>query len=218
MVDVSGPDTPTRVRAGRPTRAQAEARHEELLDTALDLFLEHGFEVTTIEMIATEVSMTKRTIYARYPVKSGLFLTAIQRAIEQQIVPRTALEKMDQGDLAATLEAIARLRIEQTASPRGLRLQHLINTESYRFPEIFSAYYEQSTRPVIAYVAELLDRGVAVGDIAPVDTEYAAVAFMSTAVGGRVRGIVNGVPSTAEELDEKVRFAVRLLLDGLRPR
>ena len=42
----------TRRRAGRPTKEQAEARFEELLDTALDMFLEHGFELTTIEMIA----------------------------------------------------------------------------------------------------------------------------------------------------------------------
>ncbi|MGH3248411.1 MAG: TetR family transcriptional regulator, partial [Trebonia sp.] len=73
--------------AGRPTREQAEARHQELLDAALDLFLEHGFELTTIEMVATRVSMTRRTVYARYAEKSALFRTAVQRAIERQIVP-----------------------------------------------------------------------------------------------------------------------------------
>ncbi|MER5756348.1 TetR/AcrR family transcriptional regulator [Streptomyces sp. NPDC002088] len=209
---------PARGRAGRPTRAQAQARHEELLDTALDLFLEHGFEVATIEMIATRVSMTKRTIYARYPDKAGLFRTAIQRAIERQIVPQQVLEDLDRGDLVATLEAIARLRIRQVASPHGLRLQHIINTESYRFPEIFSAYFEQSTRPVIDYVAGLLDRAAAAGEIAPTNSGFAASAFMSMVVGGRVRAIVNGLAPTPEEIDEKVRFTVRLLLDGLRPR
>lgn len=209
---------PTRARPGRPTREQAEARHQELLDTALDLFLEHGFEVTTIEMIAARVSMTKRTIYARHPDKATLFRTAIQRAIERQIVPRDVLEGLDQGELGATLEAIARLRIRQVASPHGLRLQHIINTESYRFPEIFTAYYEQSTRPVIDHVAALLDRAATAGEIAPTRPEFAASAFMSMVVGGRVRGIVGGLAPTASELDEKVRFTVRLLLDGLRPR
>ena len=51
--------------AGRPTKAQAEARLEELLDSALDIFLERGFELATIEAIAARVNMTKRTVYAK---------------------------------------------------------------------------------------------------------------------------------------------------------
>ena len=64
---------------------------------------------------------------------------------------------MDKGDLAESLEAIARLRIEQVMTPNGLRLQRIINTESYRFPEIFTANFEQSGKPVIDFVAGLLD-------------------------------------------------------------
>ncbi|WP_425825258.1 TetR/AcrR family transcriptional regulator [Streptomyces fractus] len=209
---------PPRVRAGRPTREQAEARHQELLDAALDLFLEHGFEVATIEMIAARVSMTKRTIYARHPDKATLFRAAVQRAIEHQIVPADVLEALDRGELGATLEAIARLRIGQIASPHGLRLQHLINAESHRFPEIFTAYVEQSTRPLIDHVAAVLGRAVDAGEIAPTQVDRAASAFMSMVVGGRVRAIVGGLDPTRRELDEQVGFAVRLLLDGLRPR
>jgi TetR/AcrR family transcriptional repressor of mexJK operon len=205
-------------RAGRPTREQAEARHEELLDAALDLFLEHGFELTTIEMVATRVSMTRRTVYARYADKAALFRAAVQRAIERQIVPQDVLAGFDKGDLAATLESVARLRISQVMTPNGLRLQRIINTESYRFPEIFTANLEQSAKPVMDFVASVLDRAIAAGQIAPTDSGSAASAFMSMVVGGQVRAIVSGRVPTQAELDAKVRFTVRLLLDGLRPR
>ena len=205
-------------RAGRPTREQAEARHEELLDAALDLFLEHGFELTTIEMVATRVSMTRRTVYARYADKAALFRAAVQRAIERQIVPQDVLAGFDKGDLAATLESVARLRISQVMTPNGLRLQRIINTESYRFPEIFTANLEQSAKPVMDFVASVLDRAIAAGQISPTDTGFAASAFMSMVVGGQVRAIVSGREPTQAELDRKVRFTVRLLLDGLRPR
>ena len=59
--------------AGRPTREQAELRREELLDRALELFLENGFELVTMEAIAAAVGMTKRTVYARYEDKCALF-------------------------------------------------------------------------------------------------------------------------------------------------
>ena len=204
--------------AGRPTTEQAEARHEELLDAALDLFLEHGFELTTIEMIAARINMTKRTVYARYADKASLFRGAVQRAIERQIVPQDVLAGFDQGDLAATLESVARLRIGQVMTPNGLRLQRIINTESYRFPEIFTANLEQSGQPVMDFVAGVLDRAIAAGQISPTDSGSAASAFMSMVVGGQVRAIVSGRVPTQAELDKKVDFTVRLLLDGLRPR
>jgi len=204
--------------AGRPTREQAEARHEELLDAALEEFLEHGFELTTIEMVATRVSMTRRTVYARYADKAALFRAAVQRAIERQIVPPDVLAGFDKGDLAETLESVARLRIGQVMTPNGLRLQRIINTESYRFPEIFTANFEQSAKPVLDFVAGVLDRAAAAGRISPTDSGSAASAFMSMVVGGQVRAIVSGRAPTRAELDRKVTFTVRLLLDGLRPR
>ena len=204
--------------AGRPTIEQVAARREELLDAALDLFLEHGFELTTIEMIAARISMTKRTVYARYADKASLFLGAVQRAIERQIVPRSVLEGFDQGDLTETLASIARLRISQVMTPNGLRLQRIINTESYRFPEIFTANFEQSALPVMDFVAGLLDRAVAAGQIAPTDSGLAASAFMSMVISGQVRAIVSGRLPTEAEMDRKIYFTVRLLLDGLRPR
>ena len=204
--------------AGRPTTEQAGARHEELLDAALEEFLEHGFELTTIEMIAARINMTKRTVYARYADKASLFRAAVQRAVERQIVPRNVLEGFDKGDLGETLVSIARLRIGQVMTPNGLRLQRIINTESYRFPEIFTANLEQSAEPVMDFVASLLDRAIAAGQISPTDSSFAASAFMSMVVGGQVRAIVSGRVPTRAEMDRKVHFTVRLLLDGLRPR
>jgi AcrR family transcriptional regulator len=204
--------------AGRPTREQAEARHEEMLDAALEEFLERGFELTTIEMVAARVSMTRRTVYARYVDKAALFNAAVQRAIERQIVPPEVLAGLDQGDLAATLESVARLRIGQVMTPNGLRLQRIINTESYRFPEIFTANFEQSAKPVLDFVAGVLDRAIAAGQVSPTDSGFAASAFMSMVVGGQVRAIVSGRVPTSAELDRRVTFTVRLLLDGLRPR
>jgi TetR/AcrR family transcriptional regulator, mexJK operon transcriptional repressor len=204
--------------AGRPTTEQAEARHEELLDAALDLFLEHGFELTTIEMIAARINMTKRTVYARYADKASLFRGAVQRAVERQIVPRSVLEGFDNGDLTETLASIARLRIGQVMTPDGLRLQRIINTEGYRFPEIFTANFEQSAMPVIDFVAGLLDRAIAAGHISPTDSGLAASAFMSMVISGQVRAIVSGRLPTEAEMDRKIYFTVSLLLDGLRPR
>lgn len=208
----------SRPRAGRPTREQAEARHEELLERALDHFLDKGFEQATIEAIAADVGMTKRTVYARHADKGALFRAAVQRAINSYSIPEDQIRATDVGDLAQTLTNIAMLRIDLVASPRGLKLQRIIQTESYRFPDIFTDTYEIGALPTIRFLAKLLARETDAGNLAVDDPMAAANAFMSMVVTGPVRFILAASPLSPRELSKRVAFGVRLFLDGARPR
>src|SRR3974377_667266 len=95
----SEPDTaPGKRRPGRPTLS-----NEQLLDTALDLFLENGFERTSIEAITAAAGMAKRTAHERYGDKTTLFKAALTRAIEEWIVPVRDLQTAESDDLEDTL-------------------------------------------------------------------------------------------------------------------
>jgi TetR/AcrR family transcriptional repressor of mexJK operon len=207
-----------RAKAGRPTREQAEARHAELLDRALDHFLDKGYEQATIEAIASDVSMTKRTVYARYDDKASLFLAAVRRAINSYAVPIERITATRTGDLERTLVNIAMLRISLVAEPHGLKLQRIINTESYRFPAIFAESYETGAKPTVDFLAGILAEETAAGRLAIDKPEQAANVFMSMVVSAPVRFITSGNPLPAEELQERVAFAVKLFLQGARPR
>jgi AcrR family transcriptional regulator len=209
---------PSRPGAGRPTREQAEQRHNELLETALDHFLEKGFELGTIEAIATKVGMTKRTVYARYPDKVSLFRAAVNLALDRYAVGEEELAAADCGDIEQTLVRLARLRVDMVATPNGLRLQRIINTESYRFPDIFEAAYERGALPAIRFMAELLERETKAGRLAIAEPMKASIVFMSMVAGGPARILIAGMPLSGAEIDKRIGFAVRLFLDGARPR
>jgi AcrR family transcriptional regulator len=209
---------PLRPAAGRPTREQAELRHAELLDRALELFLENGFELVTMEAIAAAVGMTKRTVYARYEDKAALFRAVVQRAVERWILPVETLQAVETDDLEATLVGIARIRLDNAISPVGVRLDRIINAESFRFPEIFALAYEEGSRPTIRFIADLLRRRLAPGSPALADPEIAATAFLSMVVGGPRRRILGGGTMEPQDVDCRIRFCVRLFLDGARPR
>lgn len=207
-----------RARSGRPTREMAEARHAQLLDCALDHFLEKGFEPATIEAIAGAVGMTKRTVYGLYADKAALFRAAVHRAIERYSISEERIAETLCDDLEQTLRNIALLRIGLVSSPEGLKLQRVINTESYRFPEIFEEVYEIGALPTIRFLARHLERETAAGRLAIDEPAKAANVFMSMVVSGPVRNIVSGHPLAEEVIDERVRYAVGLFLDGARPR
>lgn len=206
------------VRAGRPTRDQAALRLEELLDTALDLFLEHGFERTTVEGVAAAVNMTKRTVYARFPDKAALFKAAVRRAIERTATSPASLAALDTGEIASTLRAFAQWRVAHVSRPEGIRLQRILATESYRFPEIFTWSYEDGAGPAIAFLVDVLRRHERAGTIAIDRPDLAANVFLSMVVGGPVRLLVAGHALSAPEIAEKIEYAVALFLNGVRPR
>jgi AcrR family transcriptional regulator len=205
-------------RAGRPTREQAEARHAELLEAALDHFLDRGFEQATVEAIANAVNMTKRTVYVRYPEKVALFRAAVRQAIELLAVSPEAMQATLGDDLEQTLVKIAHLRVDPLSTPMGLKLQRIINTESYRFPDIFTLSYELGALPVIRFLGQLLESETNAGRMAIDQPMLAANVFTSMVVSGPVRLIVSGVKLPQDEIESRIRFAVRLFLSGGRPR
>src|SRR3974390_967339 len=75
--------TTKRTRTGRPTRAEATEIEARLQRAAVETFLEHGFDGTTMDMVAQAAAITKRTLYAHYPDKRTLFINAITWAIER---------------------------------------------------------------------------------------------------------------------------------------
>jgi hypothetical protein len=103
-------------------------------------------------------------------------------------------------------------------SPVGLRLQRIVNAESYRFPEIFDLAYEQGTRPTIQYLADLLTRRADGGGLCIEDAPIAAAAFLSMVIGGPTRAIVLGGPVNEPALEARIRICVRMFLNGVRPR
>jgi TetR/AcrR family transcriptional repressor of mexJK operon len=210
--------TVRRGRPGRPTKAETVARQSELLDTALNHFLEKGFDGATIENIAASLRMTKRTIYNRYPDKESLFLAAVLRAVERVATPAESLEAAVSDNLEDTLAAVARLRVGQVLTPGGLKLQRIINTESYRFPEIFRWAYERGAMPVINFLADLLERETRAGRLTLEDPVMAANLFVTMVVSAPVRFFVAGSTLAPEEIERRIRAGVRLFLNGALPR
>jgi AcrR family transcriptional regulator len=180
----------------------------------LDIFLEDGFEQTTIEKIAQQVGMSKRTVYARYEDKATLFKAAVRRAIERYTVPRAALEAVAVEDLEETLVAVARLRIANVATPVGIKLQRILSAQSYRFPELFHAAFEEGAGPAIAFLSDLFVRYSAAGVLEISEPRRAATAFLSLVAGGPTRILVSGNQLADAEIEKHVRFTVHLFLSG----
>ena len=194
---------------GRPSREQSEMRNRELLDRALDLFLERGFEGTTIEAIVESVGMARRTVYARYGDKITLFKAALQRAIDDWVVPEERLRAAETGDFGEMLQAVARLMVASALSPSGMRLTRIAHAEVIRMPEIGAYLAERTEQRAMAYLTDLFRRR-----LARASAEDAARAFMLLVVDGAFQDRVWHQADDAE-LERQVTYRTRLFLGGV---
>jgi AcrR family transcriptional regulator len=203
---------PAARRPGRPTLSD-----EQLLDIALDLFLENGFERTSIDAITAAAGMAKRTVYARYGDKETLFKAALARAIEDWMVPVAQLRAAEAGDLEKTLLTIAQMLLANILSPAGLRLLRLSNAVSVSMPEIAASNTRMGTEPTLAYLADLFRRRLLPADAPAPEADEAALAFLHLVVGGPASTAAWGVTMEEEAIERHTRYCVRLFLHGALP-
>ena len=69
---------------GRPARKRAahlgpERRRPQVLDAALDLFLDRGYQDTSMQAVADRAEVTKPVVYACFPSKEELFRALLRR-------------------------------------------------------------------------------------------------------------------------------------------
>lgn len=193
---------------GRPSRAQIEARNQELLDHALDLFLERGFEGTTIEAIIDDLGMARRTVYARYGDKETLFKAALQRAIDDWVVPAKELTAAETADLEQTLLAVARLMLAHVRSPLGTKLTRIASAEVFDRPEIAAYLWERTAKVSLTFLADLFCRR-----LSPAAADDLALAFILLVVEGSAQNR-NWREVSEAEFERQVAFRVRLFLNG----
>ena len=205
-------------RRGRPSAEQAQALEEQLLTCALDVFLARGFEATTMEAIAAAAQMSKRTLYSRFSDKSALFLAAVARASAHYTIDAEQLRTLDTGDLSTTLRALAKRRLENLATPNGIRLHRILATESYRFPSLQSSVFSENTGATINFLTRLFEQHPALTDVVRQHPREAAIAFMSMVLRGPAQQIISGVESDPGALEDSVGFTVDLFLNGAAQR
>ncbi len=95
------PSTPPRKRAAH---LGPERRRPELLDAALRLFLEHGYDGTSMQAVADEAGVTKPVVYAAFGSKDDLFRSLLAREEERILAEiQGAFENADLSDPVTTL-------------------------------------------------------------------------------------------------------------------
>jgi AcrR family transcriptional regulator len=116
----------------RPRNASGPRTRQAILDAALDLFGERGFFGTTLRDVARTVGVRESALYNYFPSKEALFEALIAADEDEKRERLSAALDDPTDDPRAVLERLARLSLEDFASPRQRQLFRILMSDGLR--------------------------------------------------------------------------------------
>ncbi|WP_419545399.1 TetR/AcrR family transcriptional regulator C-terminal domain-containing protein [Methylobacterium oryzae] len=121
-------------------------------------------------------------------------------------------------DVETALEDLSRTLLAHGQSPGAAMLKRNLVAQALQFPELARLAHEEGWLRGVRAVAQLLDAFARRGRIAVADPEIAADLFLSLVLGRSSQATLYGIATDPEAQERRRQAAVRLFLDGVRPR
>jgi len=198
----------------RPTRD----RRAEILEIAGPLFLEHGYQGTSMSRIAAAVGGSKGTLYSYFQNKEELFAAYMEARVHLRGAAVFDLLEHP-ADMESTLTRLGYMYLDLITEKDSLYLLRLLYHEAPRFPEIGRIFFETCILRGRTQLGAFLTKATERGELCVPNPPLAAEQFLMLCQAKLVMPIMMGVfdEITREEADEVVLGAVAAFLAAYRP-
>ena len=203
---------------GRPSANGSARLTDHIIETATRLFLQRGFEATSVDTIVAATGISKRTFYLRFASKSDLFTAVVVRFVEQRL---NGLQLLPAGRTPEQqLESIAVQLLRVCTDPDTIALDRVVTAEVSRFPELGTIVYDFGFPQALAPVRKVIEQIWPSAKLDKTKIEYAAEHFLYAVVVGPMRRVILGLEGARlnETRMAKLKFSVRLFVDSMKKR
>jgi TetR/AcrR family transcriptional regulator len=159
------------VQAKRERRKQA--RPGELLDAALELFVEKGFAATRAEEVAARAGVSKGTLFLYFPSKEELFKAVVRENISGRFAEWNEEFEQFEGSTADMVRMCFKVWWERIGATRASGITKLVVSEARNFPDIAAFYHQEVIVPGERLIRRIFERGVERGEFEIADLDYA---------------------------------------------
>jgi AcrR family transcriptional regulator len=195
-----------------------QARPGELLDAALDLFVEKGFSATRVEEVAARAGVSKGTLFLYFQSKEDLFKAVVRENIANKF-PTWQEELITfQGTSAELLRYALFSWWERIGNTPASGIAKLVMSEAQNFPEIAAFYQEEVITPGNAMIRRILERGLESGEFREIDLEQAVHIIVAPMIFLMMwKHSMGACAASAKNVDPEqfIHMQVDLLLHGM---
>ncbi|MCW2238777.1 TetR/AcrR family transcriptional regulator [Azospirillum canadense] len=194
------------------------ARRKALLDAAECLFVEKGFEKTTLSDIINTAGGSRATLYEQFGDKDGLFRAMMEENSARILDGMAAIHADDTVPPEVALTKFALYFVQVLSEPQTASILRILVSEGGRVPDIAEAFFRIGPETTVARLAHYLKSLADAGALRIDDPDVAAQAFLGMITGNIVvrRLILPHQPLAMADVDHYVRQAIALFLSGTR--
>jgi len=156
-----------------------EARPGELLDAALDLFVEKGFAATKAEEVARRAGVSKGTLFLYFSSKEELFKAVVRKNIAGRFAEWNAEFDAFEGSTPDMLRYAMTMWWLRLGSTKASGITKLMLSEAHNFPELAAFYQHEVIQPAHVLIRRILQRGVDRGEFAPLNLKYSVYSVLA---------------------------------------
>jgi TetR/AcrR family transcriptional regulator, mexJK operon transcriptional repressor len=137
------------------SESRSDRKRRLLLQAATELFLDKGYDSTSMDDIAAKAAVSKPTVYKYFSDKERLFAEIVRATTGEidELVRLVAETMAGKESFESGLIALARRFIAALMQPRVLRLRRLVMANAERFPDVGRSWFEQGFERVLATLA-----------------------------------------------------------------
>jgi AcrR family transcriptional regulator len=148
---------------------QGRAKRAQMIEAARQLFLERGFERTSMDAIRDRAGVSKATLYNHYQNKEVLFADVVRTIVNDvmsdwlPMLVENAPKLRSREDLRQALIVLAQHALRTMMSPEYLALIRVVVSEMNQFPQLSEIYRVAGPESGITIFSHFLEQARARG-------------------------------------------------------
>lgn len=146
-----------------------DARPQELLSAALDLFVERGYAATRLDEVAARAGVSKGTLYLYFENKEELFKAVVRENMVPPLADAEEMIERFEGHSSELLRLCIHNWWDRIGSTRLSGISKLMMAESGNFPDVARFYHEEVVSRGEALIRRIVERGIAFDEFRAVD-------------------------------------------------
>ncbi len=187
---------------------------------ALRLFLRDGYERTSVDAIAAEAGVSKRTVYNRYGDKENLFLSVLRDTYDSMMTGFRSIVEKHLGEITDVQQDLTAFALEvaltMTTAPDRIALVRLVMSEAPFFPTLIRA--ERGETTMHGSVTACLARLAGEGRLAIADPAEAAEHLLALTINQiNARTMYGVIPVSDTEVERIITGGVAAFVRAYRP-
>ena len=195
---------------GRPL---CNERHKAILEAATALFMERGFDGTSMDAIAKGADVSKQTVYSHFSTKDNLFSSAITHKMEDYF-PQGNFVIAEGGSLEEEFTIVASQYANLLMSEDAMSVFRLLVSEAPKGSHLAEIFWEAGPTVMLGRLMAFLEKWQQKGALKIDDTEDASK-FMINLLKGHSHfelsiGLIDKI--SEDDLKASVKSSVAIFL------